>query len=235
MEWCGETFSFSSYELSPTTQKNFFPDRSHFLVPFQISFSVVVSGLKYFDCFCEAQAHRPLSCGYLVRMIVAALMSAAKFLDDNTFSNDSWAQVTSFSNADINAAEIDFLMGIGFDLHIRLTDYMAWLGLLIRESSSTPASPREAIPYSPSPPMSPYAFVYAPESPLAACVPFFAHHHAAAATVEAAALSMDFYPAQQHQQHPHPYYPVHQQLLPAHAQHPPLQQRLHHRPSYVYA
>ena len=54
----------------------------------------------------------------LHRMITTALMLASKFLDDNTFQNRSWADVSHISVHELNLLELNWLAGVGWSLHI---------------------------------------------------------------------------------------------------------------------
>lgn len=68
--------------------------------------------------------------GHLYHMLTTALMLASKFLDDNTFQNRSWAEVSHIAVADLNKHELDWLKDIHWDLHIDSTDpqgFSAWL------------------------------------------------------------------------------------------------------------
>ena len=51
------------------------------------------------------------------KMIVVALILGSKFLDDNTFQNKSWAEVTNISVLELNCDERDWLAGFGHRLH----------------------------------------------------------------------------------------------------------------------
>ena len=51
------------------------------------------------------------------KMITVALILGSKFLDDNTFQNKSWAEVSNIPVAELNQDERDWLMGFGHRLH----------------------------------------------------------------------------------------------------------------------
>lgn len=52
------------------------------------------------------------------RMLTIALLLASKFLDDNTFQNKSWSEVTGLAVAELNALEKTWLEEIGWHLHV---------------------------------------------------------------------------------------------------------------------
>lgn len=52
------------------------------------------------------------------RMLTIALLLASKFLDDNTFQNKSWSEVTGLPVIDLNALEKTWLEEIGWHLHV---------------------------------------------------------------------------------------------------------------------
>lgn len=63
-------------------------------------------------------------------MLTVALLLGSKFLDDNTFQNRSWSEVSGIPVKDLNILEKDWLVGIDWNLHIDpLTDedFQSWL------------------------------------------------------------------------------------------------------------
>ncbi|KAF9923904.1 hypothetical protein FBU30_006065 [Linnemannia zychae] len=64
------------------------------------------------------------------RLFTGALILANKFLDDNTFTNKTWANITGISVKEVNYIELQFLQGIGFRLFTRSCDYTEWLASL---------------------------------------------------------------------------------------------------------
>lgn len=54
----------------------------------------------------------------LDRMLTVSLLLASKFLDDNTFQNKSWSEVTAIPVLELNKLERAWLNDIGWDLHI---------------------------------------------------------------------------------------------------------------------
>ena len=69
--------------------------------------------------------------GHLYHMFTTSLMLASKFLDDNTFQNRSWAEVSHIPVADLNKHEMEWLVDCKWKLHIDATDpqgFSVWLG-----------------------------------------------------------------------------------------------------------
>eukprot|EP00271_Cylindrocystis_brebissonii_P016282 TRINITY_DN3965_c0_g1_i3.p1 TRINITY_DN3965_c0_g1~~TRINITY_DN3965_c0_g1_i3.p1 ORF type:complete len:338 (-),score=42.16 TRINITY_DN3965_c0_g1_i3:669-1682(-) len=52
------------------------------------------------------------------RILITAVMVAAKFLDDSYFNNAFYAKVGGVTTAEMNRLELEFLFKISFDLHI---------------------------------------------------------------------------------------------------------------------
>lgn len=69
--------------------------------------------------------------GEIWRMLTIALLLGSKFLDDNTFQNKSWAEVSGIPVRELNTMEYEWLSAISWVLYVNLDesqDYQAWLG-----------------------------------------------------------------------------------------------------------
>ncbi|KAF9927076.1 hypothetical protein FBU30_003500 [Linnemannia zychae] len=64
------------------------------------------------------------------RFFTGALILANKFLDDNTFTNKTWADITGMKIKDVNHLEMQFLSGIEFRLFTSSWQYSEWLAKL---------------------------------------------------------------------------------------------------------
>ena len=64
----------------------------------------------------------PSGKGQVYRMLTMALLLGSKFLDDNTFQNRSWSEVSSIPVNELNDLEIEWLVAIGWDLHVNSDD-----------------------------------------------------------------------------------------------------------------
>ncbi|KAF7506149.1 hypothetical protein GJ744_012213 [Endocarpon pusillum] len=63
----------------------------------------------------NGEATRSSSCVY--RMLTTCLLLGSKFLDDNTFQNRSWADVSQIPVMELNKMELDWLKGFDWTLH----------------------------------------------------------------------------------------------------------------------
>lgn len=66
----------------------------------------------------------------LWRMLTVGLLLGSKFLDDNTFQNRSWADVSGIAVVELNTLEQDWLSAMNWDLYVdhdKTEDFMAWL------------------------------------------------------------------------------------------------------------
>ncbi|KAG5354550.1 Cyclin-U4-1 [Yarrowia sp. B02] len=60
------------------------------------------------------------------RVFTVGLMMANKFLDDNTYTNKTWAQVTKLPLAEVSTMEIEFLSNLGYNLRIAPNEWNSW-------------------------------------------------------------------------------------------------------------
>jgi hypothetical protein len=67
---------------------------------------------------------------HLYRMLTISLILGSKFLDDNTFQNRSWAEVSNIPVAELNGLELEWLFGFDWKIHERIHDkqdgFMTW-------------------------------------------------------------------------------------------------------------
>ena len=67
--------------------------------------------------------------GQVYRMLTTSLLLGSKFLDDNTFQNRSWSEVSNIPVAELNVLEIEWLLAIKWDMHVNADDpqgFMLW-------------------------------------------------------------------------------------------------------------
>ncbi|KAJ2915325.1 hypothetical protein MD484_g5103, partial [Candolleomyces efflorescens] len=96
----------------------------------QVSQSVIVLSLHYIYRLKERNHFTPAQRGSEFRIAVAGLMMANKFLDDNTYTNKTWSEVSGIDLAEINHMEREFLLGVDFNLYVDKPTYESWLNLL---------------------------------------------------------------------------------------------------------
>ncbi|KAI1789165.1 cyclin-domain-containing protein [Ganoderma leucocontextum] len=96
----------------------------------QVSHSVIVLSLHY---ICRLKARNPFTSGQAgseYRVAIAALMLANKFVDDNTYTNKTWSEVSGIELGQVNRMEREFLLGLDFDLYVNKSTYESWLKFL---------------------------------------------------------------------------------------------------------
>ncbi|KAI4157677.1 MAG: hypothetical protein L6R39_000629 [Caloplaca ligustica] len=67
--------------------------------------------------------------GQIYRMLTTALLLGSKFLDDNTFQNRSWSEVSNIPVGELNVLEMEWLLAIKWNLHVDPEDtqgFMQW-------------------------------------------------------------------------------------------------------------
>ncbi len=60
------------------------------------------------------------------RLLTVALMLGNKFLDDNTYTNKTWAEVSGISVQEIHIMEVEFLSNMRYTLYASETEWNAW-------------------------------------------------------------------------------------------------------------
>ncbi|KZT09059.1 uncharacterized protein LAESUDRAFT_675644 [Laetiporus sulphureus 93-53] len=96
----------------------------------QVSQSVIVLSLHYIYRMKARNRFTSGQPGSEYRVAIAALMMANKFVDDNTYTNKTWSEVSGIDLAEINKMEKEFLLGIDFGLYVDKSTYDSWLNLL---------------------------------------------------------------------------------------------------------
>jgi hypothetical protein len=69
---------------------------------------------------------QPKTDTHLFRLLTIALVLGSKFLDDNTFINRSWSEVSGIRVEELNNLELVWLKDIGFKLHREPTENQGW-------------------------------------------------------------------------------------------------------------
>ncbi|CAE6534107.1 unnamed protein product [Rhizoctonia solani] len=96
----------------------------------QVSQSVITLALRYIYTLKQSNPSIRGRRGSEYRLAVTALMLANKFLDDNTYTNKTWSDVSRISLAEINQMEKEFLNGLGHNLYVDLATYESWVLML---------------------------------------------------------------------------------------------------------
>ncbi|KAI1308438.1 hypothetical protein EDD11_004289 [Mortierella claussenii] len=104
-----------------------------------LSPSVILLSLKYIQQLMinlkESNKIVNTGDGAEYRFFTGALILANKFLDDNTFTNKTWADITGMKIKDVNHLEMQFLNGIDFRLFTSSSHYSEWLANLTQFTS----------------------------------------------------------------------------------------------------
>jgi Cyclin len=82
--------------------------------------STIVLGLFYLASrmrIVSEKGEDTRSSGTVYRMLTTCLLLGSKFLDDNTFQNRSWADVSSIPVLELNNMELEWLKGFDWTLH----------------------------------------------------------------------------------------------------------------------
>ncbi|KAI0391051.1 hypothetical protein F5Y17DRAFT_468478 [Xylariaceae sp. FL0594] len=85
---------------------------------------------KHINMHKHTGVYNNVSEGELWKMLTVALLLGSKFLDDNTFQNRSWSDVSSIAVAELNTMESKWLADMEWNLYVNLDrspDYEAWL------------------------------------------------------------------------------------------------------------
>ncbi|PPJ57241.1 hypothetical protein CBER1_02806 [Cercospora berteroae] len=64
------------------------------------------------------------------RLLTVALMLGNKFLDDNTYTNKTWAEVSGINVAEVHIMEVEFLSNMKYNLFTSEQDWAHWQSLL---------------------------------------------------------------------------------------------------------
>ncbi|KAI4271526.1 MAG: hypothetical protein LQ337_005950 [Flavoplaca oasis] len=66
----------------------------------------------------SSRGRYPTGRAQVYHMLTIALLLGSKFLDDNTFQNRSWSEVSNISVSELNTLEVEWLVAISWDLHV---------------------------------------------------------------------------------------------------------------------
>ena len=85
------------------------------------------------------------------RLLTVALMLGNKFLDDNTYTNKTWAEVSGINVNEVHIMEVEFLSNMKYCLFTSPEDWAKWQTLLGRfaqffERASKPPPPAPILP-----------------------------------------------------------------------------------------
>ncbi|KAL8712125.1 MAG: hypothetical protein Q9220_003559 [cf. Caloplaca sp. 1 TL-2023] len=90
------------------------------------------------------------------RLFTVALMLGNKFLDDNTYTNKTWAEVSGISVQEIHIMEVEFLSNMRYTLYASELEWKAWhikLGKFFKYFDIALKTPTETSPRTLNPPV----------------------------------------------------------------------------------
>lgn len=85
--------------------------------------STILLGLYYLKTrmtVLSSHGQHQTSSGQVYRMLTISLLLGSKFLDDNTFQNRSWSEVSGLAVSELNTLEMEWLVAMEWNLHIDL-------------------------------------------------------------------------------------------------------------------
>ncbi|KAJ1280219.1 hypothetical protein BS78_04G214800 [Paspalum vaginatum] len=75
------------------------------------------------------------------RLVITAVLTAVKFMDDICYNNAYFAKVGGISLVEMNYLEVDFLFGVGFDLNVAPETFADYCAVLQSELLCAEAPP----------------------------------------------------------------------------------------------
>lgn len=106
---------------------------SQILTSTRLPSTTILLGLNYLAKrvnMMKAAGHTNHAEGQTWRMLTISLLLGSKFLDDNTFQNKSWSEVSGIPVQELNTLEYEWLGAISWGLYVNMDeskDYNAWL------------------------------------------------------------------------------------------------------------
>jgi hypothetical protein len=106
---------------------------SQILTSTRLPSTTILLGLNYLAKrinMMAAAGHTNHTEGQTWRMLTISLLLGSKFLDDNTFQNKSWSEVSGIPVKELNTLEYEWLGAISWGLYVNMDeskDYNAWL------------------------------------------------------------------------------------------------------------
>ncbi|KAI8351801.1 cyclin-domain-containing protein [Choanephora cucurbitarum] len=122
--WAG---SFKNITSSPKRHLTFKLYVQKLLKATQISCTCMILALYYIQKLRSAYPLIHASIGSEVRLFTTALVLANKYLDDNTFTNKTWSEVSSIPVNELNIMEMEFLSALNYTIHLPQDDFYAWV------------------------------------------------------------------------------------------------------------
>ncbi|KAI8988887.1 cyclin-domain-containing protein [Pilobolus umbonatus] len=124
--WAGSLKSNQQPLLSPKRHATFKIFVQKILKATQISCACIILALYYVQRLRSEYPSIRASSGSEVRLFTTALVLANKYLDDNTFTNKTWSDVSGIPVTELNIMEMEFLSALNYNIHIPHTQFFQW-------------------------------------------------------------------------------------------------------------
>ncbi|KAF9882716.1 hypothetical protein FE257_005490 [Aspergillus nanangensis] len=92
----------------------------------QVSQNVVLLALMFIYRLKKTNSRVRGKKGSEYRLMTIALMLGNKFLDDNTYTNKTWAEVSGISVQEIHVMEVEFLSNVRYNLFVSSEEWAKW-------------------------------------------------------------------------------------------------------------
>ncbi|ORX60699.1 hypothetical protein DM01DRAFT_242316, partial [Hesseltinella vesiculosa] len=93
----------------------------------QISCGCIILALYYLQQLRIAYSVLPGTVGSDIRIFTVALILANKYLDDNTFTNKTWSEVSGIPTQELNRMEMEYLSALDFQIHVQCLRFCTWV------------------------------------------------------------------------------------------------------------
>ncbi|KAI9504101.1 hypothetical protein BX070DRAFT_190463, partial [Coemansia spiralis] len=93
----------------------------------QIAMPIVMLTLLYVNKFKQRFSGLHGGSGSEYRVFVVALMLASKYLEDNTFTTQTWSEVSHLPAKELTIMQREFLLALDHRLHVPEPEYNAWM------------------------------------------------------------------------------------------------------------
>ncbi|EYE95443.1 putative mucin [Aspergillus ruber CBS 135680] len=121
----------------------------------QVSQNVILLALMFIYRLKKFNSGVKGKSGSEFRLLTIALMLGNKFLDDNTYTNKTWAEVSGISVQEIHIMEVEFLSNIRYNLFASAEEWTEWHSKLRRffefyhKASLVPEGSEQLLPKTP--------------------------------------------------------------------------------------
>lgn len=121
----------------------------------QVSREVVILALMFIHRLKKFNPGVSGKRGSEFRLLTIAFMLGNKFLDDNTYTNKTWAEVSGITVSEIHIMEVEFLSNMRYELYASKEDWHEWKAKLGRLSSFYDKALRFTTPVAATSPITP--------------------------------------------------------------------------------